>query len=197
MAVRISSGILKGMHVNTPVGQDTRPTASKVRSSVMNACADRIEGGKVLDCFAGSGAIGIEALSWGAREVCFVENSKPAIRAIRKNFQELQRRSKADSKNRHGSYELLEMDFMESLRLLAAKEKFDLIWMDPPYKFLLEVVYIEEFWNLIKDCLENSGAIVIESCGEGAQLLEAVSLQLPWEVRRQKKYGLSYVTILD
>ena len=196
MAVRISSGTLKGMIISTPDGQDTRPTASKVRSAVMNSCGDRIEGGRVLDCFAGSGAMGIEAISWGAKEVFFIENARPAVRAIKNNFQEIIRRSKADSKSRHGEFILLDLDYLHGLRQLSKKENFDLIWLDPPYKFLFEMVYNEEFWNLIFECLEDSGLIAIESCNKGASLLKEVADKSTWELRRQKKYGHSHVTLI-
>ena len=112
----------KGGRVGGPV---TRPTSDRLRETLFNVLAPRVEGSVFLDLYAGSGAVGIEALSRGAQEAIFVEQAEPALRAIRGNLASLGIR---------GHYALEARNVAAGLRRLAeAERKADLIFLDPPY----------------------------------------------------------------
>lgn len=123
--MRISGGRYKNFKLTVPKGGKTRPTIEKLRQTLFNICRGQIEGAKFLDVFAGSGAIGIEALSWGAKHVTFIEKSRAAICAIKENLSRLNLIKQAT---------ILSFDAFLALKQLAKKkEAFDLIFIDPPY----------------------------------------------------------------
>jgi 16S rRNA (guanine966-N2)-methyltransferase len=101
-----------------------RPTSDKLRETLFNVLATRMEGARVLDGFAGTGAVGIEALSRGAAHVTFVERDARAVRLIEKNLDRV-----GLAADRHA---IIRADLAGALRLLA-KEEFDIIFLDPPY----------------------------------------------------------------
>src|SRR5919112_6803420 len=87
--MRVIAGTYGGRRLQAPPGTDTRPTADRVREALFSILGERVDGARVLDLFAGSGALGIEALSRGAAEATFVDSAAPAIRAIRANLEAL------------------------------------------------------------------------------------------------------------
>ncbi|MEE1876167.1 16S rRNA (guanine(966)-N(2))-methyltransferase RsmD [Altererythrobacter litoralis] len=122
--MRIIAGDWRGRKLSAPKGDATRPTGDRTRETLFSMLASRLgtfEGLKVADLFAGSGALGLEALSRGAAHCLFVEQDKAAIDAIRANIQTLGARER--SAVQHGSV----------LSLGPAKEPYDLILLDPPY----------------------------------------------------------------
>lgn len=119
--LRIVAGKYKGQKLSTPRGMDTRPTSSRLREAVFNICQNVVKDAKVLDIFAGSGAMGIEALSRGARIATFIDKDRRATQCIKNNLQLL----KADGQVLAG--EALAM--LERLK----HQSFDLIYIDPPY----------------------------------------------------------------
>lgn len=122
--LRIIAGEWRGRKLTTPKGETTRPTADRTRETLFNMLTSRLgsfEGLSVADLFAGSGALGLEALSRGAASCLFVEQEKPAIEAIRTNIASLDARSKAQV--HQGSV----------MQLGPAKVAHDLILLDPPY----------------------------------------------------------------
>lgn len=122
MTLRIIGGTFKGRSLKTPKGETTRPTTAMAREALFNRCQHLIEGAVVLDLFAGSGAIGFEALSRGAAHVTFVEKDRAASTCIRQNQALLELEGKCT---------LLQMDAHAALSRL--KHPFDLIYVDPPY----------------------------------------------------------------
>jgi 16S rRNA (guanine966-N2)-methyltransferase len=123
--MHIIAGIYRQRKLSTPKGAQTRPTASHLRGALFNICQGYIEGARFLDLFAGSGAVGLEALSRGAQAVTFVENNKNAIACIQQNIQTL---------NVKEHCHLLQGDALRSLEKLQKKElQFDIIFADPPY----------------------------------------------------------------
>lgn len=121
--MRIISGQFKGRLLFAPKGDRTRPTSSLLREAVFNICGD-FTGADVLDVFCGSGAIGLEALSRGARSATFIDNSPQAIQTLSRNL---------DNLNLKGV--LLKLDALAALKKLAKEEKsFDFIYVDPPYE---------------------------------------------------------------
>lgn len=122
--LRIVAGEWRGRRLATPEGDATRPTADRTRETLFSMLTSRLgsfEGLKVADLFAGSGALGLEALSRGAASCLFVDQDAAAIRAIRRNIAALQAQSRCDV--RAGSV----------LSLGPAKEPLDLVLLDPPY----------------------------------------------------------------
>jgi 16S rRNA (guanine966-N2)-methyltransferase len=122
MAMRIIAGALGGRRLKVPRGRRVRPTADRVKESIFSILGDRFEGARVLDLFAGSGALGLEALSRGAREVDFVESDPIAARALLENIAALGCGERA--RLVRGSVERA---------LHAAACEFDLVFLDPPY----------------------------------------------------------------
>lgn len=123
--MRIISGKFKGRRLLGPRGADLRPTSDRLKETLFNIFGSGISGSVILDVFAGTGAIGLEALSRGAREAVFIESSREAARLIRKNI-ELCRVATG--------YRILQGDVFTSLRALA-REGFtaDIAFLDPPY----------------------------------------------------------------
>ena len=125
MTLRIIAGQWRGRKLVTPDGDQTRPTADRTRETLFSMLTSRLgsfEGLRVADMFAGSGALGLEALSRGAASCLFAEMAPPAIRAIRTNIANLHAQPQADV--RAGSV----------MALGPAKQAFDIILLDPPYK---------------------------------------------------------------
>lgn len=122
--LRIVAGEYGGRRISVPAGPHLRPTREKVREAWFSALAGRVPGARVLDLFAGSGALGIEALSRGARSVVFVESDRRSAAVIRENLAELG----AGAEGR-----VVRADVGGFLSDLDASERFDLAFADPPY----------------------------------------------------------------
>ena len=123
--MRIIGGTHRGRIIITPKGWDTRPTRGRIRESVFNIIRNEIPDAAVLDLFAGSGALGLEAVSRGAKSAVFVDNAKPAREAIQQNIRSLQMTDQT---------RLLFCGYAEALRRLQSeKQSFDILFLDPPY----------------------------------------------------------------
>lgn len=123
--MKITRGEFKGKSLASPKNNDTRPTTQMLRQSVFNICQQECEGARFLDLFAGSGAMGIEALSLGAKFCTFVDNDIHCIKCIKSNLSQL--------KLEHAS-SVIGNDVLTAIKLLAKQGKpFDLIYADPPY----------------------------------------------------------------
>ncbi|MBN1504524.1 MAG: 16S rRNA (guanine(966)-N(2))-methyltransferase RsmD [Candidatus Eisenbacteria bacterium] len=123
--MRITGGSLRGRLLRAPKGKATRPTSSRVREAVFDIVGGRITDARVLDLYAGSGALGIEALSRGALFAAFVEASPSAVRAILENLRELELEDRARVIRGSASAALE--------RLSGAGERFTVVFADPPY----------------------------------------------------------------
>jgi 16S rRNA (guanine966-N2)-methyltransferase len=123
--MRVIAGTLRSRTLQAPRGLDTRPTSDRLRETLFDVLAPRIEDAVFLDLYAGSGAVGIEALSRGAREAIFVEQAEPALRAIRRNLAALGIR---------GGYALEPRSVTSALKRLAEQKRAaNIIFLDPPY----------------------------------------------------------------
>jgi len=123
--VRVIGGALRGRKLVSPPGEETRPTADRVRESLFNIIATRISGARFLDAFAGTGAVGIEALSRGAERAVFVESSRAAARTVAANLDALGLGERS---------RLVARPFVKAVELLRREEApFDLAYLDPPY----------------------------------------------------------------
>jgi 16S rRNA (guanine966-N2)-methyltransferase len=121
--LRIIAGSLKGRKLHTPDWQGLRPTADKLRETLFNVVAAQAREARVLDGFAGTGAVGIEALSRGAAHVTFIESDPRAVRLIERNLQACAVTDR---------YAIIRARFAEAARRLQ-EGSFDLIFLDPPY----------------------------------------------------------------
>ncbi len=139
--MRIIGGEFKNRLLQAPSGQHTRPTASRLRETVFNICQAHIGEAHFLDLFAGSGAMGIEALSRGATAATFIEKEKEAVRCLKKNIAQFHLESKTT---------ILTGDVLQILRQIADRAHFDVIYADPPYSDSLdEDPYIGELLKII------------------------------------------------
>ena len=123
--MRVSGGLYKNRKLTVPKGTKTRPTSEKLRQTVFNICQHHLPGATFLDVFAGSGAMGIEALSRGAKHATFIENNRLALHAIKENLSRLHLTDQAA---------IFSLGALQALKQLEKKrEVFDLIYVDPPY----------------------------------------------------------------
>jgi 16S rRNA (guanine966-N2)-methyltransferase len=124
--MRIISGMSKGRKLATPKSQSLRPTSDRVKESIFNVLGEEIEGGVVLDLYAGTGNLGIESLSRGAKKVIFVEKGRHALGLIQRNLAQFGLGEKS---------EILPIDANRAIGILNQRgEYFDLIFIDPPYE---------------------------------------------------------------
>ena len=119
--MRLTGGILKNRALKAPKGNSTRPTSEKLRQAVFNILQHRIEGSSFLDLFAGSGAMGLEALSRGALKATFVENHPEALKALYANITALDLKEVSQVINQNVK------------KILPKLGTFDIIYVDPPY----------------------------------------------------------------
>lgn len=119
--MRIIAGRFKGRRISAPGGSSVRPTSDSLRETLFNVLGDTVVGARVLDAFAGTGALGLEALSRGAREAIFIESDPRAIRVLRDNVRAC------------GAEEACAIVRADFRRARAPGEAFDLVLLDPPY----------------------------------------------------------------
>ena len=180
--MRIISGKARGTKLYTLEGENTRPTLDRVKESIFNIIQSEIEGSKILDLFAGSGAIGLEFLSRGAESVIFCDNSKEAINIIKKNIEKTHMEGKA---------QVLNLDFEKCLEN-NAKEKFDIIYLDPPYNtnYIYKAINKILELNIAKEkCL-----IIIETDDEKRIEQEIKNTEI--EIVDKRKYGRATIIFL-
>ena len=123
--MRVIAGIARSLPLKTPAGYDTRPTSDKIKETLFNVLMPDLADADFLDLFAGSGGIGIEALSRGAKSACFVEKGREALACIEENLRFTKFTEQAL---------VIKSDVMMALRQLEGKRVFDIVFMDPPYK---------------------------------------------------------------
>lgn len=179
--MRVIGGEYRSRIIEMPKGADVRPTQDRVREAVFNILAD-VNGLKVLDLFAGSGAYGIEALSRGAGHAVFVENNSHCLKTITANVESLHIPESKYGILRSSAYMVLE-------RLEKDGEVFDLIFVDPPYhKDMAKkcLLYIDNY-----DILSPNGRIVVEHF-KADSLEEEFSGLVP---EKERRYGDTVITI--
>ena len=172
--MRIVAGSKKGARIFAPKGASTRPTSDRVREAIF-AILGAVEGARVLDLFAGSGALGLEALSRGAETAVFVESDPVAVKAIERNLEKLGlegRIVRADVR-RHLSRE---------------NERYDVVFVDPPYEMVesLRMPLAEHLPRVLAE----GGSVVFESAA-------GVEPDLPLPVRSSRRHGSTQLTLYD
>jgi 16S rRNA (guanine(966)-N(2))-methyltransferase RsmD len=176
--MRVISGKARGVALKTPDGQQTRPTADRVKEALFSIIHFDIPGVRVLDLFGGTGQLGIEALSRGAESAVFVDESEKACCLIRENL----RRTKLES-----SAHVVRGDYLSYLK--CCREKFNIIFLDPPYA----EVFLENALKMITeiDILQSGGIIVTER-----PVGKVLSCEFPGYSRsKEYKYGNTLLTL--
>ena len=175
--MRVITGTAKGTKLKTPDGLDTRPTTDRVKEGMFSILQFEIEGRRVLDLFAGSGQLGIEALSRGAESAVFVDASPVAIRLIRENLQTAKLAEHAS---------VVRSDYLNYLR--SCREKFDLIFLDPPYAEKFQEIALKTISEI--DILRDGGIIVCEKASD-----KCLAEDYPGLIR-QKEYRYGTVSLV-
>ncbi|MFH0889081.1 MAG: 16S rRNA (guanine(966)-N(2))-methyltransferase RsmD [Planctomycetota bacterium] len=157
--MKIIGGIYKGMNLYTPQDADIRPALARMKNSLFNILMGEFEDKKVLDLFAGTGSLGFEAISRGAKNCLFVENHQLCLESIRENISKLRLENVA---------RVLLMDAFDIISYATKNdEKFDYIFIDPPYRYYDEKPIKEKLLRLIddlagKNIITQNGMIIVE-----------------------------------
>ncbi len=175
--MRVVAGKAKGIGIKAPKGTDTRPTSDKVREAIFSTLADRVVGARVLDLYAGSGALGIESISRRAQVSFFVDKSPIATRAIRENLKKLgfEENSRIIKK--------IVLFFLKTYK----GAQFDLIFLDPPYK-----ISVKEILPVIKSSLSllaKDGLLIVEHT-------KKLRLQDHTDVYKTRAYGQTMISYI-
>ena len=176
--MRVITGKARGVVLKTPEGMETRPTSDRVKEALFSIINFDIPNSVVLDLFGGTGQLGIEALSRGAKSAVFVDAGDPACKLIKENL----RRTKLE-----GQGKVVRSEYLQYLR--TCHDKFDIIFLDPPYA----EVFLENSLKKLSeiDILQSGGIIVCE---------RPLGKELPWELpgysrSKDYKYGNTLLTL--
>ncbi|MDR7076403.1 16S rRNA (guanine(966)-N(2))-methyltransferase RsmD [Neobacillus niacini] len=179
--MRVVSGVCKGRALKAVPGNTTRPTTDKVKEALFNMIGPYFDGGAGLDLFAGSGGLGLEALSRGLDKVIFVDRDVKAIQTIHENIQACKMEQKA---------EVYRNDADRALKALIKREIcFDYIFLDPPYK---KQQLISLMQKISENRLLNNDGYVICEHGHDVELPETAG---EFSQYKHEKYGIIAITI--
>lgn len=173
--MRVITGSARGRRLETLEGEDVRPTTDRIKEAIFSIIQFETEGRRFLDLFAGSGQMGIEALSRGAKEACFVDNAKKSVEIVKRNLKTVGFENKA---------KVFSMDFRSFLSMNA--ERFDIAFLDPPYKTGI----LQSALELTADSMNDTGVIIAENPLDEEILSEYGNFVLD----RQYRYGKIKIT---
>lgn len=181
--MRIISGTSRGRRLATPRGRALRPTSDRVKESIFNILGEEVEGKVVLDLFAGTGNLGIEALSRGAGKVLFVEKGREALRIVQRNLHQC---------GFKGQCEIIPKEVNRAIGILERRgETFDLIFMDPPY----EKGFIQRTLAKLNLCrIYHGGSVLVIEHSRRESLPKKME---GWDLIRQKKMGDTMVSFFQ
>jgi 16S rRNA (guanine(966)-N(2))-methyltransferase RsmD len=163
--MRVIAGEYRSRMLQAPRGDATRPTSDRLRETLFNVIGPRVEGSRFVDLYAGSGAVGIEAISRGADFVWFAESAKPAVRAIRDNLSALKIA---------GGFALEDRSVAKLLNSLVEKQRtVEIVFLDPPYEAA------EEYEETLKFLARNNATVL----GDGAVVVAEHAKKRPLEAR--------------
>jgi 16S rRNA (guanine(966)-N(2))-methyltransferase RsmD len=171
--VRIIAGSRKGHTISAPGGRGTRPTSDRVRENVFNIVAPWVEDAQVLDLFAGSGAMGLEALSRGAERAVFVESDREACRAIERNLDKLGLRGEVRCRDVFAA-------------IANETRRYDVVFVDPPYDQRDHTPLARYLPRLLAE----DGVLVFETAAK-------VEPDLPLTKRTSRRYGAARITLFE
>lgn len=175
LLLRIIAGELKGRKLERIDTELIRPTSDRVREALFSILGDMVIDSRFLDLFAGSGSVGIEAFSRGAKEVVFVDAGNDSIKVLNSNLQKT---------NLIEETEIIQADYAATVEKLAYQgRKFDIIFIDPPYKFGIALDAVRKIQE--KNLLSKNGVIIVEH-GSKDLIPEKIGI---FEIFKEKKYG--------
>ena len=180
--MRVISGTARGSKLNTIESTSTRPTLDRVKESLFNILQNDIKDRVVLDLFAGSGALGIETLSRGAKYAWFCDNNPDAIRVIKQNIVKTHFEDKS---------EVINKDYSRCLQILLSniekgEDKLGLVFIDPPYKADIAVKSVK---FIVDNKMMNEDGIIVIETDEAERDLEELSKIDSIKITDQRKYG--------
>jgi 16S rRNA (guanine966-N2)-methyltransferase len=182
--VRIIAGAFRGRKLHAPQGMNVRPTADRVREAIFNILAARVIDARVLDLFAGTGALGLEALSRGAVQAVFVDQSSAAVRFIHDN---------AQACGAHEQIRVIHKPIVQALPLLATRglvpPPFDLVFIDPPYGTGQAVQILP---RLVQLSIVTSGSTAVVEHHQAENLPMTCA---SWLQEKQRRYGDTAVSL--
>ena len=183
--MRIITGTARGVRLDTLPGENTRPTSERAKEAIFSMLQFELRNACVLDLFAGSGQMGLEALSRGAKEAVFCDASREAVKIVEKNLVKTRLALQG---------EVLCMDFERALQGMRKRKIFDLVFLDPPYAL---GALPRALRRLTEGGLLAPGAkIVCESASPEDVFAGEDALASRFEILRTAKYGVAYVTVL-
>lgn len=189
--LKISSGWSKGLKILTPIGLDTRPTRERVRQAAINMLQPWIPEARVLDLFAGSGAVGLELVSRGAGGAHFVETSPAALKCLKINM--LETKARADKQGiKIDPWLLSDKDVFQFIAE-TRPSSFDLIWADPPYEIVPK--FLETCGLSISNALAPEGVFVLESGVDAKEVVDIWSEKSGLRQAKQREYGVTLISI--
>lgn len=183
--MRIISGEFGGRHLKAVPGKNTRPTTDKIKESLFNILGGYFEGGVMLDMYAGSGGVAIEAVSRGMDHAFLFENNRQAIQTIEQNI--------AITKSEE-QFTLLKQNVKHGIKLLNNQQEFkpvSLVFMDPPYRLQEIVVEIEQLQALE---LLADDAVVVAEIDKSVELPEQIGNLIQW---KRVEYGITALAFFE
>lgn len=172
--MRVIAGSARRLNLVTPKGNNTRPTSDKIKETLFNILAPDLYASRFLDLYAGSGGIGIEALSRGAKSCTFVERDKEAVKCIKKNL---------ETTHFTDQSVVMASDVNSALYNLRVKERFDIVFMDPPYDQDLYASTLSVIKGL--DIIDKDTMIIAEAASDNDF---SFTTSLGYEITRIKDY---------
>jgi len=176
--MRIITGSARGTRLETLEGENTRPTAERVKEAIFSMIQFDIEGRKVLDVFSGSGQLALEALSRGAAAAVLGDASREACEVIKRNAQKTHLFDRC---------RVLAMDYKDLIRAFAGKEKFDIVFIDPPYEAKLIPDALDRITK--SDTLNDNAIVICESDTPDEIMAEGLT-QI-----KHNRYGRIWITV--
>jgi len=187
--MRVIAGEYRSRVLQAPRGEATRPTSDRLRETLFNVLGPRVEGSRFVDLYAGSGAVGIEAISRGADFVWFAESAKPAVRAVRDNLSALKIA---------GGFALEDRSVARLLNSLVEKQRaVEIVFLDPPYEAAEEYEETLKFLARNHATILGDGAIVVAEHAKKRPLEARYSVLERYRVLEQGDAALSFYSVKE
>lgn len=184
--MRIITGKARGVRLSTLEGDNTRPTSERAKEAIFSMLQFELNGAVVLDLFAGSGQMGLEALSRGAKKAAFCDLSKSAAEIVKTNAKKTRLEDQCD---------IFCGDYKVFLQRLAGKQTFDMVFLDPPYALSLIPQALSYLTK--NDLLSANAKLVCETASPDDVFGGDEALAADFEILKQTRYGIANVTILQ
>ena len=181
---RVVSGKAGGIRLDSPKGMNTRPTADKVKEAVFSSISNQVHGARFLDAFSGTGQIGIEALSRGARSAVFLDHSRECVRLIMQNLKRTHLEENA---------EVIAADVNSGILRIKEGEPFDLVYMDPPFDEAISLFRTVAGLLQKQDSLSPDALVILEH--RAVDMPDSFVMNL--KLKRSCKYGTIMVSFYN